>query len=349
MPPPKRVTLKDVAKAADISLAAVSMALRNHPSLPEKTIARVKRIAATLGYVPDPALCALAAHRSRLSSPKGYSVIGLVSNWEARDAWSCHPSARQVIAGASERAQSLGYSVQHFWAREDGASPARFNAILKARGIRGLILAPFAKPDDTIDLEWENFAVVTLERSPHYPLFHHVVPNHYADLMLCWDHLRLRGYTRIGLVVRKDLAVRWTHQWEAAHSYAQTLVTARIDRIPTLELEGGDRVAQIRAWLRKYRPEAVINRSEEFHAAIREEGLRIPDDLGYVGLNVVDDLLPNASGIVQPRTTMGATAVDMLNNLLLHNQRGFQPVALGTQIDGQWRDGDTLRTISAPA
>ena len=343
MTPLRRTTLKDVAAAADLSLSAVSMALRNHPSLPEHTIERVKKVAAKLNYAPDPALSALAAHRSRLKISQSYSVIGLISNWSRQDGWSSVASAREIIEGASARAASLGYTVQHLWAREGGVSPARFNRILEARGIRGLILAPFERPDATLDLAWENFSVVTLERSLHYTRFHHIVPNHYADLLLCWEHVRAHGYVRVGLVVRKDLAVRWAHQWEAAHSYAQAQVASKIDRIPTLELEGDDQVGQIRAWLRRYRPEVVINRSEPFLAAVRAEGLRIPEDLGYVSLNLVDDSVEDAAGIVQPRMVMGALAIDSLNTLMLHNQRGFQAVSVGTQVDGVWRDGRTLR------
>ena len=57
-----RSTLKDIAKHTDLSVAAVSMALRDHASLPAATIARVKHAARELNYTPDPAASALAAH-----------------------------------------------------------------------------------------------------------------------------------------------------------------------------------------------------------------------------------------------------------------------------------------------
>ena len=78
---PQRVRLKDIAEKADLSVAAVSMALKNHRSLPTDTIDRVKALADEMGYAPDPALSALAAHRSRLRVTKDFSVIGLVANW----------------------------------------------------------------------------------------------------------------------------------------------------------------------------------------------------------------------------------------------------------------------------
>lgn len=343
----RRVTLKDVAAHVRLSVAAVSMALRDHDGVSPETAARVKVMAKRLNYAPDPAMSALAAYRSRLRVYRNFSVIGLVSNWSAQAAWSSLRSARAVISGATERARELGYSLEHLWARVSGASAPRFNAILEARGIRGLILAPFEAPDATFELNWANYSVVTIERPTRYSHFHHVVENHYADLLLCWEKLRERGYQRIGLVVRGDLAHRWSHQWEAAHSFAQTHGPTQFIHVPTLELKGADPVGQIRGWLREYRPEVVINRSEDFFSAADAEGLRVPADLGYVSLNVIDDR-PGVSGILQHRDIMGATAIDVLNSLLQRNQRGFQPVSLGTQVDGSWTEGTTLPVRRAP-
>ncbi len=336
-----RVTLKDIAAKAKLSVAAVSLALRDHPRLPAETIKRVKRIANKLGYVPDPALSALAAHRSRVRLFRDFSVIGLVSNWSTMDAWSTRPSAQQLIKGATERARELGYSLQHLWARTDGASPARFSRILQARGIRGLILAPFEEPDAPFPLDWSEFSVVTIERANPFTHFHHLVPNHYVDLLLCWNKLRALGYTRVGLAVRRDLAVRCSHQWEAAHAHAQAKSTDLLASVPTLELNEQDQFEQLRVWIRTYRPQAVIGRCENFIAAAQAEGLQVPRDIGYISLNVVDDE-PNASGIDQHRDIMGATAVDVLNSLLQRNQRGMQPASIGTQIDGSWHQGSTL-------
>ena len=111
--------------------------------------------------------------------------------------------------------------------------------------------------------------------------------------------------------------------------------------MPTLELSENNQFEQIRTWIRTHRPQAVIGRCENFIAAANAEGLRVPEDIGYISLNVVDDE-PGASGIDQHRDIMGATAVDVLNTLLQRNQRGLQPASIGTQIDGTWHKGSTL-------
>ncbi|QYM78620.1 LacI family transcriptional regulator [Horticoccus luteus] len=341
----KRTTLKDVAGRLGLSVAAVSLALRNHPSISAATTAKVKAMARELNYAPDPGLSALAAHRSRLRVHRDFSVIALVTNWSSRDAWTTRTSAKQAIEGVTLRARSLGYSLQVFWAREQGCSARRFSAVLRNRGIRGVILAPFEDPRDRLDLEWKDFAVVALERPVQYPLFHHIVPNHFAGILLAWEQLRARNYTRIGIIVWTDLSDRTLHQWEAGYAYLQSR-TLEANRVSALVLQPEDPVGQIRSWLRRERPEAVISRSDGFFEAVRAEGLRIPQDIGYASLNVADDV-PQASGIQQHRSEMGEFAVEILNSLLQSNQRGFNAVPHGTHVDGTWQEGRTVRGLPA--
>jgi LacI family transcriptional regulator len=340
-PERNRATQKDIAIRAGLSIAAVSMALKNHPSLPKQTIERVKEIAKTLKYAPDSALSALVAHRNRIRIRNDFSVIGLISNWSIPNEWSELSSAQEVIQGAKERAMELGYNLQHLHVESSGAKGVRLNQILKARGIRGLILAPFQHYQDTIDLECEDFSVVTIEKATKYPNFHHIIPNQFDDLMLCWEKLHERGYKRVGLVVMSDLAERWHHQWEAAHNYASAQFESAPAPIPILKLDKSNQTDRISSWLREHRPQAVISRCDRFFEAAKQEKLRVPEDIGYVSLNISDDR-PGASGIDQNRKTMGSIAVDALNSLLLRNQRGQQDVATGTLVDGTWHEGDTL-------
>ncbi|MDA0349807.1 MAG: LacI family DNA-binding transcriptional regulator [Verrucomicrobia bacterium] len=341
MNPPSRIRLKDIAKEAGLSVSAVSMALKNDASMSPKTIERVKLLARKMGYTPDPALSALSAYRSKLRIKNQFSVIGLVTNWNKRDSWSGKANQKEVIRGAEERALQLGYSLQPFWAREDGVSPKRFSQILRARGIRGLILAPFENNDDILDLEWKHFSVVTISRPSQYTLFHHVVQNHYMDMLKCWEKLSERGYSRVGLVVQKEIDVRWSNQWDAAHIFSQQQSGKPEDAIPILRVEGDDDLEAIRSWLCAHRPEVVISRCHHFLEAVRLEGLRIPEDIAYISLNVNEDI-ENSTGIRHRRDMLGAMAVDVLNSLLQRNHKGPDDVSLGTQVDGIWVEGNTL-------
>ncbi len=338
---PLSTTLKHLAQHLGLSVAAVSMALRDHTSLPATTIARVKRAALKLNYTPNSAGSALAAHRQQLRVRRDFSVIALVSHWPTRDEWLRQASAQRLLAGATARARAYGYELQHLWARENGMTPARFSRVLTARGIRGLILAPLEHPDSRLDLAWEDFSTVTIERPARYAHFHHVLPNYSADLRLAWARLRERGYARIGLVIEAGLAERVAHQWEAAHAFEQTRVASSASSVPTLIVSGPNPPATIGAWLRAHRPDAVISRCDDVLAAASALKLRVPRDFGYASLNTLDDA-PGVSGILQHRDIMGAAAVDALHGLLHRNHRGPHPVAQGTQIDGSWHEGRTV-------
>ncbi|HKB90119.1 MAG TPA: LacI family DNA-binding transcriptional regulator, partial [Opitutaceae bacterium] len=62
MPPPRQPTLRDVARAAKISLSAVSMALNRHPNIPTETRRAVEAVAQRLGYERDTRLSELMAY-----------------------------------------------------------------------------------------------------------------------------------------------------------------------------------------------------------------------------------------------------------------------------------------------
>lgn len=341
----KRVRLKDVAKAANLSISAVSMALKNDATMSKATIERVKRLAKEMGYVPDPALSALSAYRNRRKVHTHLSVIGMVTNWSTRDGWSGKSIQKEVIRGAEKRAIELGYTLQLFWAKEEGVSGKRFTQILRARGIRGLILAPFEHNDDAIGLDWKHFSVVTISRPSRYTAFHHVVQNHYMDLLKCWEKLVERGYQRVGLVLQDEIASRWSYQWEAAHLVSLKQYDSDKDSIPTLRVSSPNEISEIRRWLRKYRPQAVISRCNYFLEAAKAEGISVPQDLGYVSLDTSEDA-PNAVGIHYRRDALGAAAVDVLNSLLHRNHTGPLDISVGTQIDGDWQEGDTLPRIA---
>ena len=74
------------------------------------------------------------------------------------------------------------------------------------------------------------------------------------------------------------------------------------------------------------------------------EGLRIPDDMAYISLNVNEDF-EAATGIRHRRDMLGATAVDVLNSILHRNHKGPNEVPLGTQVDGLWHEGSTLPSL----
>lgn len=345
----RRTTLKDIASEAGLSIAAVSMALRNSSDLAPATVDRVKRIAVKMGYVPDPALAALAAYRSSIRPASGMGTIAFVSNWETRDGWTRSPNPAVFLENAKNRAHELGYSFEHFWAPECGSSPKRLDQILQTRGIQGVILAPNQHPEDKLELDWDQYSIMCVNRPTPYGSFQFICPDQFNAMTTCWDHLFARGYRRVGLVVQENLNPTWRRQWNAPHIQAQLDLGITTEAIPSLAVSSDDSVEMIASWLRRFKPDAVIGRCPRFAEAAALEGLRIPQDLAFVSMNVSDDL-EACSGIHQHWDVIGAECINHLHCKIRNNERGSSKVTMGVQVCGSWVPGETLpRKQARPA
>jgi LacI family transcriptional regulator len=73
-----RGSQRDVARAAQVSVATVSLALNNHPRVSRKTCLRVAEIASQLGYVPNQAARRLAQTRFRREPKTSFDQVGFI-------------------------------------------------------------------------------------------------------------------------------------------------------------------------------------------------------------------------------------------------------------------------------
>ena len=345
--PPRRVTLKDIAKSAKLSVAAVSMALRNHSSLPASTIKRVKEIANTLGYRPDPVLSALAAHRCRLRSHRSVSVIALISNWSTKDGWLKSSGAKELFNKASVRAKSLGFDLQHFWAHEHGGFSNRLGSVLEARGITSVILAPAEGDSIPTTMSWDPFTVVSLEPPSVEAILPHVGINHFANVGRCWSELNSRGIERIGLVTSDAQIGTAQGQCIAAHTFSQSRSAQPSDQVPDLALSEGGEAAQLSTWIKEHRPEAVISATPIHHLFTQELGIMIPDTFSYVSLDVTAEEDELVSGIDSSLGVVGETVIETLSQLLHRGITGCSRSPVGTHVTGAWQDGLTLAVSPA--
>src|SRR6185503_17205918 len=61
----RRPTLKDIAKESGYHITTISLALRNHSSIPETTRQRIRKIAERMGYEKNPVYHALSRFRQQ--------------------------------------------------------------------------------------------------------------------------------------------------------------------------------------------------------------------------------------------------------------------------------------------
>ena len=137
----RRVTMADVAVRVGVSRIAVSMALRGHHRISLELRKKVQRVARAMGFVPDPFLSALAAHRRQRVSAKEHGVLAWVNHWKDATRLRQFKEFDLYWKGASEAARQHGYRVDELrWAKD--FIPKQLEKVLLARGIEGVLIPP---------------------------------------------------------------------------------------------------------------------------------------------------------------------------------------------------------------
>jgi LacI family transcriptional regulator len=352
----KRVTLADIARAAGVHTTTVSMALRNHPRLPEATRVRLQALAKQMNYAPDPWVRALVAYRGAVRVRRSPATIAYVTNWNTRWGWKRVTAHPEFYAGAEARAKELGYQLEHFWLREPGLTHGRLSGILQNRGINGVIIASHErKIDEALQFDWEHISGIKIDYFPHRPALHNVTNNQCNIIRLAMRHVMEAGYRRIGFVMHRGWDHSVDHFWSAGYLCEQQNIAPE-DRVPMFQFpdpepaddwinEGkSDAVASrdaLARWLEKHRPEVVISKASFVLPVLEQLGVRVPDDLAFVDV-FLEDTTGAMAGVRQNHAAVGALAVEMLASRLQHNDRGAPEIPTTTYVDGTWFDGRTL-------
>lgn len=188
---PRASSQKDIARRLGVTVATVSLALRNDPRISVETRSRVQTIARELGYRPNPVVAALAASRWKAEGQHGREVIAFVSS--ARSL----PGLEQAL---SHHAESMGYRLERVDATEYD-SDRRLNQLLRARGIRGVILEQSGRLEQPHELEWADFVVVQCGLLQKTEVLSMVHLDYYRAVNEAFEHARRAGFKRIAFAL----------------------------------------------------------------------------------------------------------------------------------------------------
>src|SRR4051794_17550358 len=158
-------TMKEIPAATGFSPAAVSLALRNHHSIPPATRKRIAAVARRLGYRPNPLVAALMATLRNRRLVDRHTVLALVTTHPPGEGWRTQRTFVEMYTGAEQRAAELGYRLEEFSLRSAGMGPARFGQMLRTRGIHGLLINPLPHDQKVLEIDVKHFAVVGLGSS----------------------------------------------------------------------------------------------------------------------------------------------------------------------------------------
>ena len=343
----KRVTLVDVGRKCGYHYTTVGLALRNHPGIPEHTRQKILAAVEELGYRPDPALRSLIAHRRTRKHSKGYSTIAIVSDQETPDGW--HSDSLTGIAcfnGMRERAETLGYRLAEFTVGPDHKNEQRLDSVLKARGIAAVIIAPLLDPENgRIDLDWSAYSAISVSHSLREPRLPRVTHQHRTAAQLAVESLMRLGYRRMALMnpLQFDMRVGFGTSagfFGAIHLYADRLEGMSFAPRHYVDLACPEAVE----WIHRCRPEVILSTEQHLRDYLVDNGLRIPDELGFAALGVhpgENDI----AGIHENYETVGTEVIDLIARMQALNIRGIPRVPWVHLVQGEWVQGRTVRQI----
>jgi DNA-binding LacI/PurR family transcriptional regulator len=342
-PAPKRYyTLADIAARAGVHVTTVSLALRDHPSIPPTTRARIRGVAKELGYQRDPLLDALNFHRARQTQQTRSVSSAFVVHAGTTRLFSGNHYQPLVYAGAKAAAEARGHSLDILVVGHGHLAPARLNSILNARGITGVLLSTFEIDIEQLDLDWDQFCAVKVECLHLKPDLDAVSNDQLQVSRLAMRRLRQLGYRRIGLATAREDQTRLGESFGMGVLVEQDLLPEAecvpplifgLAEVPTLP-------RLIPEWIKANKVDVIISNWNELFDTFATAGIRLPDDVAFASLDVPPSL-PHIAGVVQNHRLVGQRAMEQLAIMTDAYQRGVPEAQTITYIPGFWQDGIT--------
>lgn len=310
------VTLKDVARAAGVSVSTVSRVVTGDSRISETTRGKVRTAMADLDYHPNAIARSLVRQQS--------NTIALVMSRSPRLAMSI-PFFPEIIGGIAEYVAAERYHVMLVSSDSREEECRQVLQLLRHRRVEGVIHLASRVRDELIEgLLGERFPFVVLGRVPGREI-PSVNNDNVAAAEMAVNHLLDQGFRQVACVGGSaDLVVTGDRLEGYRRALTERGIPVRPDWIICTEstAEAG-RAAAERLLAMAERPRAVFAMDDTLAAGVlkgaRTLGLAVPEQVAIVGFN--DDLL---SSLLEPALTtvripifeMGREAARMLIEII---------------------------------
>ena len=151
-----KITIKDVAKEANVATSTVSRVLSNNPKISEKTKEKVHEAIKKLNYKPNAIARSLANNRTR--------ILGVVLPEDADDILN-NPFFINAMKGMSMYAQKKNYYITYAFSKTKDIENKNIKDIINSNLVDGVILLRVSENDKNIEyLKSIDFPFVIIQR-----------------------------------------------------------------------------------------------------------------------------------------------------------------------------------------
>ncbi len=328
----KRLTIRDVAKAAGVSTQTVSRVINSHPDVAPQTLARVQAVIDQLGYAPDSLARSLIRGRSHTL---GVVAYGLEFYGPSR-----------LLTGIERQAAAMGYTITLNVVHQPALADAKtLLETLQSRRVDGVIWAIPEISDNRI-LAREIAAAAALplvfvNGDPKVVGAPLIGIDNMSIGRMAAEHLLTKGARQLGLITGP---IEWWEAHQRAAGWRQCLddfglvVDEALIAAGDWSAESGRRAGQ-RLFQRRPGIEAVFASNDQMALglmfAAHEVGRRIPEDLAVVGVDNIPEAAlfwPPLTSIRQRLREAGAAAVRMIDRLIIDPGEASAPSSMPSTV-----------------
>lgn len=313
-----KVTMKHVAKMADVSVQTVSAVINNKPGITKETTERVNHAIAQLGYRPFSVARSLRTGETRTIA----MVVSDIAN----------PSFSTMASTAEDYVHEMGYTLFLYNTHDDIEREASYIRMASQRWVDGMLVVPARDHAESLaSLQKAGIPFVVIDRTPDRYEGPLVMMDHCQAGTLAANYLLKLGHIRLGHIsgpMRLRLARDRQEGFVAAiHKYG--LDGALLGESAGWSCGDGYSAMQkmiLRAGSRQKLPTALFCASDRLAIgailALSEAGYRVPEDVSIIGLDDIEVSayqVPPLTTICQPFAEIGKRGIKMLLDLMNHH------------------------------
>ena len=339
------LTMGDVARKVGVSASTVSLALREHHSIPLATRSLIRQVANQLGYRRDALLDAFNALRHKSDQALHTRSTAFVVHTRSPNRQGGFEQAQLIFAGAREAAKASGHSLDYVTHGGGESAGTRLREILEARGYGSLILLNVSSEAPPL-AGLERLCTVLIDAPSSDSPVDLVTHAHMDSARLLVKKLRQRGYRRIGLACSPDQERPLGRIHRMALKYEQATMP-RDEQVEPLLLEGTgilDSLASARAWMEGNQVDVVITNGPHLSREISYWRGLLTRDLALASLELCGDDR-DITGIRQDHALLGRTAMEQVAVRVESGARGPQAHTSISCIAGLWNEGETAPAL----
>ncbi|MEN9909435.1 MAG: hypothetical protein RLZZ540_2584 [Bacteroidota bacterium] len=317
----KDITIYDIAKKLNLATSTISRALKDHPSISDKTIKKVKKTAEEMGYVPNTLAAGLRGNKT--------NTIGVLIPTITQ------PFLSSLISGIEITAQKSGYNVIIMQSHDSYEEEVSLAKSLYSSRVSGVISSLAMETRDTSHFQQfvsNNIPLVFVDRVPKdFNTFRVIIDNHAAGYKAT-KHLIEQGCTRIAhLTAGSEFGNLYSERKrgyiDALKDHNLPVIEELIVNLKTVTYDEGAKESN-KLFDLEPRPDGIFASGDIIAVSAiqtaKKRGIKIPEELAIIGFNndpISQIIDPNLSTITHPAAKMGKASAEIILKNIKSNKK----------------------------